>query len=258
MTMMARRAMLATVVLAGVALASLGVAGTARAAGTGPSASAYPSVARGWGSAEEVPGTALLNKGGDAQVNAVSCVRAGDCGAGGYYTGRLGYRRAFVVSERNGRWLRAQELPGLAALNAGGNAQVSAVSCPRAGDCAAGGSYLDGSGGTQGFVVSQRNGRWLRAQEVPGLAALNVGGDAVVDSVSCAAAGNCGAGGSYQSSASPSSLTGDYPVQAFVASERSGRWAPAQEVPGTASTTISGRSEVVSMPAGSSRTRRSC
>ena len=38
---------------------------------------------------------------------------------------------------------------------------------------------------------------WGRAVEVPGLGSLNKGGNAGVNSVSCASPGNCTAGGSY-------------------------------------------------------------
>jgi hypothetical protein len=38
-------------------------------------------------------------------------------------------------------------------------------------------------------------GTWGTAQEVPGTAALNIGGAAQVNSVSCGSAGNCSAGG---------------------------------------------------------------
>ena len=44
----------------------------------------------------------------------------------------------------------------------------------------------------QGFVVSESNGRWGKAIEVPGLGALNTGLNADVLSVSCAAAGDRG------------------------------------------------------------------
>jgi len=93
-----------------------------------------------------------------------------------------------------GSWGRAIEVPGLGALNKGRIAGVSSVSCGSAGNCAAGGSYQDSHGHSQGFVVSERHGVWGRAIEVPGLGALNKG-DAGVSSVSCASAGNCAAGG---------------------------------------------------------------
>jgi hypothetical protein len=101
-----------------------------------------------------------------------------------------------------GTWGTAIEVPGLAALNTGlaGQAVVHSVSCRSAGNCSAGGWYTDASGRTQGFVVSQSSGQWGTAIEVPGLGALNAGGSAGVNSVSCASAGNCSAGGSYQES----------------------------------------------------------
>src|SRR5260221_100415 len=99
---------------------------------------------------------------------------------------------------RRGRLLNA---PGRRALDADGSAEVSAVSGGSAGNCAAGGSYLDRHRRSQGFVVSETNGRWGLAIEVPGLAALNTGSDgrpgAAVTSVSCGSAGNCAAGGAY-------------------------------------------------------------
>ena len=47
----------------------------------------------------EVPGTARLNKGGDAQVNSVSCGAPGNCGAGGSYEDGSAHDHAFVVGE---------------------------------------------------------------------------------------------------------------------------------------------------------------
>ena len=167
-----------------------------------------------WGNAIEVPGTATLNTGGSAQVESVSCGAAGDCAAGGYYTDGSGHDQAFVVSETNGTWGDAVEVPGTATLNSGGSALVFSLSCAAAGDCAAGGYYTDGSAHDQAFVVSETNGSWGNAVEVPGTATLNSGGAAVVFSVSCAAAGDCAAGGRYKDG------SGNY--QAFVVSETNG------------------------------------
>jgi Peptidase A4 family len=197
-----------------------------------------------WGTAEEVPGTAALNTGNAAVVNSVSCASAGNCSAGGYYTDSSGHNQAFVVSEVNGIWGTAEEVPGTAALNKGGNAVVNSVSCASAGNCSAGGYYVDGSGYIQAFVVSQVNGTWGTAEEVPGTAALNTGGGAAVNSVSCASAGNCSAGGNYDDSAPQ--------LQAFVVSQVNGAWATAEEVPGTAALNTGGNAAVnsVSCPAG--------
>ena len=188
-----------------------------------------------WGDAVEVPGTAALNSGGDASVYSVSCGAAGDCAAGGSYRDGSGHYQAFVVSETNGVWGNAVEVPGTAALNSGGNAEVYSVSCAAAGDCAAGGFYKDGSGYDQAFVVSETNGVWGDAVEVPGTAALNSGGFAGVYSVSCGAAGECAAGGSY--------TDGSGHLQAFVVSETNGVWGNAVEVPGTAALNSGGHAE---------------
>jgi hypothetical protein len=152
-----------------------------------------------WGNAAEVPGMAALNTGAQASIGnfLVSCRVAGNCSAGGSYDDASGHTQAFVVSQRNGLWGNAQEAPGTAALNKRGDAYISSVSCGSAGNCAAGGTYEDGSSHYQGFVVSEKNGRWGRAIEVPGMARLNKDGAAGVLALSCASAGRCSAGGSY-------------------------------------------------------------
>ena len=107
--------------------------------------------AASWGRAIGVPGLTALNK-GDAEVDEVSCASAGNCAAGGDYTDRDGHGQVFVAAERNGRWSKAIEVPGLAALNAGGNAEFDSVSCPSPGHCTAAGIYRH-SGHLQGFVT---------------------------------------------------------------------------------------------------------
>ena len=171
-----------------LAAAGAATAGAVRAAWAVPAAGS-------WGKAVEVPGLGALNTGGNAVVVSVSCASAGSCAAGGYYADRHRGQQGFVAVERNGRWGKAIEVPGLAALNTGGYAEVVSVSCGSAGSCAAGGYYTDRHRSQQGFVAVERNGRWGKAIEVPGLAALNTGGPAGVTSVSCASAGNCAAGG---------------------------------------------------------------
>src|SRR6185437_9310463 len=190
----------------------------------------------GWRPAFEVPGSGALNKGGDADVAPVSCAAVGDCATGGEYKDLAGRYQAFVASERHGAWRAAIEVPGTGALNKGGNAQVSSMSCTSAGDCVAGGWYTDGFGHQQAFVATQRAGVWRSAIEVPGTGALNKGGFARVDSVSCAPAGGCAAGGSYRG--------GSRSRQAFVVSERHGAWRAAIEVPGSGALNTGGDAEV--------------
>jgi D-alanine-D-alanine ligase-like ATP-grasp enzyme len=173
-----------------------------------------------WGKAQQVAGA--LNAGPfGAHVNSVSCGSAGNCSAGGSYSGSSG-PQAFVVNETNGAWGKAQQVAG--ALNTGGRARLYSVSCASAGNCSAGGFYTDSSANSQGFVVTERHGAWGKAQEVA--AALNTGGDAQISSVSCASAGNCSAGGYL--SAGPGS-------PALVVDEANGIWGKAQEVAGALS-----------------------
>jgi hypothetical protein len=189
-----------------------------------------------WGTAQEVPGTAGLNKGGFAGISSLSCASAGNCSAGGYYTDGSRHEQAFVVDETHGSWGPAGEVPGTAALNKGGSAGISSLSCTSVGNCSAGGYYGDSSGHQQVFVVNETHGSWGPAGEVPGSAALNQGGYAALDSVSCGAAGNCSAGGLYEDA------SGNY--QAFVVSETNGSWGPAGEVAGTAALNQGGAAAV--------------
>jgi hypothetical protein len=75
-----------------------------------------------------------------------------------------------VVSQTHGTWGTAQQVPGTAALNQGGNTGIASVWCASAGNCAAGGTYKDNSGHTQAFVVSQVHGTWRKGQASPGYA----------------------------------------------------------------------------------------
>jgi hypothetical protein len=131
-----------------------------------------------------------------------------------------------VVTETNGIWGTAREVPGTAALNTGGYAQITSVSCKAAGNCSAGGQYTDSTPAAEAFVVSQTGGTWGRAREVPGIGALNTTGFAGISSVSCASPGNCSAVGSYADA--------NFDTQAFVVGQTGGTWGAAQEVPGTA------------------------
>jgi len=117
-----------------------------------------------------------------------------------------------VVSQVNGTWHTAIEVPGTAALNQGRHAAINSVSCASAGNCSAGGPYKDSSGHQQAMVVTETNGTWGTAEEAPGIAALNQGGRAGIPSVSCGSAGNCSAGGHYTDSSGH--------MQVFVVSEK--------------------------------------
>jgi hypothetical protein len=176
-----------------------------------------------WGQGVEVPGTGALNASGGAGVGSVSCASAGNCSAGGFYTGDRHAPRdqqAFVVSEVNGVWGQAIPVPGLAALNTGYSAGVGPVSCGAAGNCSAGGTYEDSSLREHTFVVSEVNGVWGKAEQIPGTT-----GGAQLTALSCTSAGTCGAAGFGTTATAP---------PAFVASEVHGVWGQAEAVPGLA------------------------
>ena len=166
----------------------------------------------------------MLNTGGHAWVNSVSCTSNGNCAAGGRYEDSSGKYQAFVVDEVAGTWGTASEVAG--PLNTGGDADLNLVSCSSDGNCAAGGRYKDSFGKYQAFVVDEVYGTWGTATEVAG--PLNTGGSAQVFWVSCTSDGNCAAGGRYEDT------SGNY--QAFVVDELSSVWGPATEVAGSLNT----------------------
>ncbi len=133
-----------------------------------------------------------------AAVTALSCAAAGSCTAGGMYetASPSDKSEVLVVSESHGTWGSAKEIPGTGVLNKHG-ADVGAVSCASAGNCAVGGSYADGHFSFQAFVASETKGTWSKAVEVPGTSALNKDGLANVAAISCPAAGACTAVGGY-------------------------------------------------------------
>jgi hypothetical protein len=213
--------------VAAVACAGLLTGGGAEAGvaptSAGSHAAGAPAAAAGrvhWGRAQAVPGLAALNKGYHASVTAISCWGAGGCVAAGFFTDRDGHSQAFVVRERKGRWGKATEVPGTAALNKGGNAAVGSVSCARTSVCVAVGTYTDKAGNQRWFTVTERDGRWAAAAPVP-QPTLH---DAAISLVSCAAAGLCLAGGTFTDASNI--------PEAWVMTTVNGRWHPALEVPG--------------------------
>jgi len=178
--------------------ALLAGAGAAPApAATTPEAAARVTVGGTWGTANPLPGLAALNKGGYGVVISVSCASPGNCGAAGVYRDGAGRKELFVATQTNGTWGKAMEVPGIAALNVAGYADFITLSCASPGNCSAGGEYSFRTGGFfQAFVVTETDGTWGTAIEIPGIAALNHK-DAEVTSVSCGSAGNCSAAGFY-------------------------------------------------------------
>ena len=196
-------------------------------------------VTSGWGTAKELPGSAALNAGGRAGIVSVSCNSPGDCTVGGNYLDSSGHGQAMVDTETNGTWGTAEQVPGIATLDAGGGSIIYSVSCASPGNCSAGGDYSNSSGLGQAWVASESGGVWGDAIEVPGTAALNVSGDARVYSVSCASPGDCSAGGQYDD--------GEGFFQAFVVTESGGNWGTAIEVPNSGKLNTAGDALIYSV-----------
>lgn len=94
-----------------------------------------------------------------------------------------------MVSEVNGHWGTAIEVPRTAALNTADGARVDSVSFASPGNCSAGGYDNAGVPESQAFVVSEINGSWRAAVQLRGASQM-----ASVTSVSCGSAGNCAVG----------------------------------------------------------------
>jgi hypothetical protein len=186
-----------------------------------------------WGRAIPVPG---LKASGFARLRTLTCISPGNCSAGGNF--RVGTNQAgFVVSEKNGRWGKAIEVPGLGALSVGGDSEVDQVTCPSTVSCVAGGIYSGNHDDIEAFVVSEKNGTWGKAIAVPALKNLNAGGIADIESISCPAPGDCAVGGTYKDAR--------FEFQGYVASEKNGIWGKAIEIPNLGRLNVGGNVDIV-------------
>jgi len=78
---------------------------------------------------------------------------AGNCAVSGEYNDPRNGVHLFVLTEANGTWGTARELPGSAALNQKLFARLLTVSCASAGNCAVGGFYMDAHGAIRALVA---------------------------------------------------------------------------------------------------------
>jgi hypothetical protein len=182
-----------------------------------------------WGAAVSAPGFAALGTLGS--LITLSCASPGDCSAGGYAGNSTipENPQAFVVNETAGTWQTAEDVPGIATLNAQNWASVTSISCGAPGDCSAAGYYTDAQGYQQVFIASDGGGVWSTGKELPGTAALNGGGGATIASISCRGAASCTVAGSAMVHQGTGSYYGTEPV---VADEIAGAWHGAHVVPG--------------------------
>lgn len=176
-----------------------------------------------WGEAHGIPGVAGLKSSGIVDFTHVSCPSPGNCTAVGTYADAVGVVQIAVVEEKRGNWSSAEPLAAVAALSPGHNLSVRALSCSSAGNCAAGGGFMDKADALQAYVIEEENGVWQRALPVPDSDKLNVRGDGQLLAVSCPEKKNCTATGSY--------ADGSNFLQVWVADETDGTWGRAISLP---------------------------
>jgi hypothetical protein len=197
--------------VAALALALVGSAGVAAAAGEGFSPGVRVSS----------PPNADANSGG--WLLGVSCTSPGACTAVGDYDDTSGHQQAMAVTETGGKWARGSEVSAPANSSGNPDASLGSVSCKSAGDCTAVGTYTSASDTQEAMVVTETDGKWGRAAALSspaGASATRPTSD--LRGVSCASSGNCIAVGSYVDSSGGSS--------AMIATEAGGKWGPPAEL----------------------------
>lgn len=129
---------------------------------------------------------------------------------------------AVGATNSNPRWQNAQTMAlptGATGLPQG---YLPGLSCPSAGNCSAVGAFTDSSGHTQGLLIDETSGSWGTPHQLIAPSDAASIPLTTIYAISCAAGGNCAAGGSYQDA------NGN--VQSFVAVESSSTWQTAKKV----------------------------
>lgn len=184
-------------------------------------------------------------------LDELSCGAPGDCTASGLYEGTpYQYNtnpQPFTVTEAGHTWGAPQPVPGLASLSpngadsARGNVnEITSISCPDAGDCAAVGTFYpqpDSAGSL--FTLDEAGGTWGQAQAFTAWPSdVTAGGSSGY--VSCRSAGDCVIATTV--AVAPGA------TEAVTASESgSGSWGTATAIPGDGDSTLSG---ITCVPAG--------
>ena len=99
---------------------------------------------------------------------------------------------------------------------------LPSLSCVSALECVAGGDYATTTGVTEGLIVSETNGVWRAPISLLPPVGASANPDVTIYDVSCGAAGNCAAVGSYEDSARN--------IVPFTANEVGGRWERSREL----------------------------
>jgi hypothetical protein len=152
-------------------------------------------------------------------LRAVSCPSAGDCGAVGDYFDADG-KQGLLLTQSAGAWAQGAKVTPPADSNANPFVTLTSVSCASAGDCSTVGTYRDSSNHSQGVLLTQSAGTWATGVEAITPADVGPSPQVTLDSVSCAAAGNCSAVGSYATAGVDASSI----HQGLLLTESGGTW----------------------------------
>jgi LPXTG-motif cell wall-anchored protein len=180
-----------------------------------------------WGQATPAVFASGLESTGEYSVfRSVSCASAGNCTAVGSFQTAAGGFEAFTMTSSNGVWGDATP-PTYAtgARNYSLDAEFVSVSCASAGNCTAVGYFTNVDGYAIALTMTSTNGAW--GQATPAVFASGVMTPApysAFDSVSCASAGNCTAGGAFRPAA------GGFGYKSFYMTSTDGVWGQATPV----------------------------
>jgi hypothetical protein len=155
----------------------------------------------------------------------ISCSSPGNCSSAGTYYDSSGQELSYLTSEVGGTWQNAVNVAGV--TSSALSVQVAALTCSAPGECLASGSYepvndtsLFGTGTP--FLDVESGGVWQPAIDVPGLNTLGQGSPEL-SVASCSSPGNCVVAGTFLNAST---------LPAFVATQTSGVWSNAVELPG--------------------------
>lgn len=173
--------------------------------------------------------------GSPAELMGISCSKASDCVAAGYYFVASGKTEPMIAAETKGAWRRSVEIASPAnALGACGQtpcgAALTGVGCWAVDDCLAVGHYTSSSRRDEIMAVIEVDGNWGRATElsIPGNAAPPIPSGTWDPGITCISPSSCAVVSTYSDRLSGHS-------RGMVVSYTHGVWRPAIELPAVSS-----------------------
>lgn len=198
-------------------------------------------------------GIASVNSFAATITKSVSCPSASFCSAVGSFRNATGGVEAFSTTFSNGSWsTAAPAVFGAGVQRDPRYATLNSVSCPATGSCVAVGQFVDSSGSNgkaRAFTMTMTNGTWGQATPAVFPAGVNVpreNGMTRLMTVSCASAGNCTAGGVYDTATVTSYNPAVTTAEAFTMTMTNGSWSPAEPVQFSAGVQYSDRESDIS------------